>query len=152
MMPPVPHEAAVYVAGVLDSRGHIEVSMRHERPQPRLSVTTRRVHLLEHLATLTGTTVSVDARGYERKPCGEHCSERHSHVVRQSAKWRVDSCRATIVLFNVSPFIVSQRAEVLEALRVGLDAYPAARGNTATQMARLGWALPPVPARALAAV
>lgn len=133
-----------YIAGIIDARGHIEVQLRHGTQQPRLSVTTRRLALLEHLAQLTGTNVSIDNRGYERRPCGEHCSEAHSHVVRQSAKWRVDSSRATIVLYNVVPLLVSQRAEALAALRIGLQAYPARRGNTADQMSALGWALPEV--------
>lgn len=136
---PIPVE---FIAGIIDARGHIEVNMRHDKPQPRLSVTTRRRELLEWMATVTGTAVSYDNRGYERKPCSEHCSQTHSHVVRQSAKWRVDSSRATVVLFNVAPHIVSQRPEVLEALRVGMAAWPAARGDTAKRMAELGWVLP----------
>lgn len=136
-----------YFAGVIDARGHIEIGMRHDRPQPRIAVTTRRVDLLQHLADLTGTTISEDTRGYERRPCGAHCKGRHQHVNRQSAKWRVDSARATIVLWNIHPFIVSQIEQVTEALRVGLEAWPAARGNTAERMASLGWPLPPAQVR-----
>lgn len=141
-----------YVAGVIDARAHIETTNRHGKPQPRLSVTTRRLALLEHLATLTGTNVSHDNRGYEKRGCGEHCGTAHIHVARQSAKWRVDCLRATIVLFNVQPYIVAQTVEVAEALRVGLESYPAARGDTAKKMARLGWELPPVEAGRLRAV
>lgn len=131
-----------YVAGVIDARAHIEVLNRHGKPQPRLSVTTRRVDLLQYLSRITGTRVSYDNRGYQRRPCGEHCGAPHSHVVRQSAKWRVDSARATIVLYNVAPFMVSRKDEVAEALRVGLDVWPAARGNTGALMKELGWHLP----------
>lgn len=131
-----------YLAGVIDARGHIEINKRHERLQPRLSVTTRRISLLEHLAVCTGTRISHDNRGYHRRSCGEHCPDQHIEVARQSAKWRVDSLRATIVLYNIQPYIVSQTAEVAEALRVGLEAYPAARGDTAKQMVKLGWELP----------
>lgn len=141
-----------YVAGVIDARAHIEINMRHGKPQPRLSVTTRRISLLEHLAEITGTNISHDNRGYEKRGCGEHCATAHIHVARQSAKWRVDSLRATVVLFNVRPYIVSQVAEVAEALRVGLECYPAARGDTAKQMSRLGWELPPVQAGRLQVV
>ncbi len=137
-----------FVAGVLDARGHIDMNDRHGRPQPRLSVTTRRVELLQHLAQLTGTTVREDDRSYDRRPCGVHCTEHHSHAVRQSAYWRVDSSRATIVLYNVQPFIVCQRVEVAQALAAGLESYPAARGDTAKQMKALGWALPPTRTKA----
>lgn len=131
-----------WFAGVIDARGHIEVSLRHDKPQPRLSVTTRRLGLLHHLAALTGVEISVDERGYVRRQCSDHCQEPHVHV-RQSAKWRVDSARATIVLWNVRPHVVAMRSEVEMALRTGLQAWPAARGNTGMQMAALGWEIPP---------
>lgn len=133
-----------YVAGVIDCRGHVEISLRHDKPQPRVSVTTRRIDVLLHLAAITGTKVSEDTRGYERRPCGEHCDGRHQHVVRQSAKWRVDSARATVVLWNVLPHVVGQVDKVRNALLAGLAAWPALRGDTGRQMARLGWELPPV--------
>lgn len=139
-------ERLAYVAGVVDARAHIEVTNRHGRPQPRLSVTTRRRPLLDHLAALTGTNVSVDDRGYERRGCGEHCAEPHVHVVRQSAKWRVDCGRATVVLYNVLPLLVSQVDDARRALLAGLDAWPPARGNTGAQMAALGWPIPDAPA------
>jgi hypothetical protein len=132
----------LWFAGVIDARGHIDMNLRHGKPQPRLSVTTRRTDLLEYMAKHTGTQISYDHRGYEKRLCSAHCTEQHIHVVRQSAKWRVDSSRATIVLYNVQPFIVSQVAEVREALRVGLESYPAARGDTASKMKKLGWELP----------
>lgn len=141
-----------YVAGVIDARAHIEVVNRHGKPQPRLSVTTKRLVLLQHLARLTGTKVSLDERGYEKRGCGEHCDSAHIHVARQSAKWRVDCLRATIVLHNVIPYLVDRAAEASAALTVGLESYPAARGDTAKQMARLGWELPPVEAGRLRAV
>lgn len=131
-----------HIAGVIDARGHIEMNNRHGKLQPRLSVTTRRVVLLEYLANHTGVRISYDERGYHKRGCNEHCHEPHIKVARQSAKWRVDSLRATVVLYNVQPFIVSQVSEVAEALRVGLESYPAARGSTAKQMAELGWDLP----------
>lgn len=131
-----------FLAGIIDARGHIEVGERHGFLQPRLAVTTRRTELLDYLCMRTGTSKSDEDRPYERRPCGSHCTDAHQHVVRQSAKWRVDSGRATVVLWNVKPYIVSQRAEVLRALRIGMDAWPPRRGNTGTQMLALGWALP----------
>jgi len=137
-----------YVAGIVDARGRIEVNNRHGRPQPRIRVTTRRAELLRWLAQVTGVKVVEDDRGYERRPCGEHCASRHSHAVRQSAQWTVDSSRATVVLFNVQPFVVCQVAEVAAALRYGLEAFPPARGDVAKQMAALGWSLPTAPGSA----
>lgn len=131
-----------YVAGIIDARAHFAMNDRHGRQQPRLSITTRRILLLDHFAKLTGAKVVLDDRGYERRPCGSHCTDRHSHVVRQSARVTIDSARATIVLYNVQPFIVAQVAEVRRALLHGLEAFPPARGDTATQMRQLGWEIP----------
>lgn len=131
-----------WFAGVIDARGHIDLNVRHDKPQPRLSVTTRRMDLLIFMSEHTGTQISVDNRGYEKRPCGAHCKDKHVHVARQSAKWRVDSSRATIVLYNVQPYIISQVTEVRKALEIGLQSYPAARGNTAKKMQKLGWELP----------
>lgn len=133
-----------YLAGVIDARGHVEVNVRHDRPQPRIRITTRRFGLLSHLAECTGTKVYADDRGYERRPCSNHCHEPHVHVVRQSSRWTVDSSRATIVLYNIEPFIVDKRDEVRTALMAGLDAFPPTRSNVPEVMVRLGWAIPSV--------
>ena len=131
-----------YVAGVIDARGHIEMNGRHGRPQPRIRVTTRRVELLQYLAALTGSSVVVDNRGYEKRPCSEHCTDRHTHVARQSAQWTVDSARATVVLHSIRPFVHAQADTVARALASGLTVWPPLRGNTVAQMAALGWSTP----------
>lgn len=139
MTKPLPIE---YIAGVIDARGHIAVNMRHSVPQPRIRLTTRRLPLLEHFAKVTGTKVVRDDRGYERRPCHLHCDEAHLHYVRQSVQVTVDSARATIVLFNVKPFIVGQKDEVEIALNHGLKAFPPPKGDTIKRMEKLGWEIP----------
>jgi hypothetical protein len=131
-----------YIAGVIDARGHIEAHNRHGHIQPRIRVTTRKIELLTYLAELTGNKVVLDDRGYARKPCGDHCDSAHSHVVRQSAQWTVDSSRATIVLWNIASLMHAQKAEALLALEAGMQAFPPARGDVPKQMAALGWVLP----------
>ena len=131
-----------WVAGVIDARGHIELNDRRGTPMPRIRVTTRHVPLLQRLADLTGVKVRSDDRGYQRRSCGVHCTEQHVHVVRQSASWTVDSTRATIVLYAVSPFMVARHTEAIATLRIGLDSYPPQRGDTTKQMAALGWPIP----------
>lgn len=133
-----------YLAGILDARGSFEINIRHAYPQPRLRVTTRRVELLGWLAEKTGTGVVEDTRGYHRKLCGEHCTEQHVEVVRQSASWMVDSSRATVVLYNVQPHLISQQTEGRKLLLAGLERFPPARGDVPKQMAKLGWKIPSV--------
>lgn len=138
----MPHPAAQYVAGVVDARGHIEATNRHGHIQPRIRVTTRKADLLMYLSELTGTKVVLDDRGYSRRPCGAHCDHPHSEVVRQSTQWTVDSSRATILLFNIAPFMHAQRGEAALALQAGMQRFPPARGDAHKEMARLGWELP----------
>jgi hypothetical protein len=135
-------ERVAWLAGVIDARGHIEVTDRHGHPQPRIRVTTRHLKLLDELARLTGVKVVLDARGYERRPCSDHCIERHSHVARQSAQWTIDSSRATVVLWHVVPYMTAQHVEAFYALQAGLHRFPPARGDVPEQMTDLGWSLP----------
>lgn len=131
-----------YLAGVIDCRGHIELNDRHGHWQPRIRVTTRRLELLQHCATLTGTKVVSDTAGYQRRRCSEHCGSQHEHVFRQSAQWTVDSSRALIVLWNLHPYLVCQRDKASEAIERGLLRWPPAKGDTHRLMAGLGWHLP----------
>lgn len=136
-----------YVAGVIDARGHITVNER--RPgnlTPRVRITTRKADLLHWLADRTGVTVKTDDRGYARRPCGDHCTERHSHQVRQSAYWNVDGARAVIVLHGVLPWLVVSRFDAIEAIRAGSLLWPIEPRSEVTEaMRRLGW---PIPSRA----
>jgi hypothetical protein len=131
-----------WIAGVIDARGHIESHNRHGHVQPRVRVTTRNVELLGTLARFCGNKVVLDERGYDRRPCGDHCTSQHQHMVRQSASWTVDSARATVVLFNVVPFLYAQRTTASLALEAGLKRFPPARGDLVPQMVALGWELP----------
>jgi hypothetical protein len=137
-----------WIAGVIDARGHIEAHNRHGHVQPRVRITTRHTPLLETLARFCGNKVVLDDRGYSRRPCGDHCTQAHSHIVRQSKQWTVDSARATVVLYNVVPFMYAQKTEAPLALEAGLNRYPPARGDLPAQMVALGWSLPE-PGRAL---
>jgi hypothetical protein len=131
-----------WVAGVLEARGHVEVTDRRGNPAPRLRVTTRKHELLVELARLTGNRVVKDERGYQKRPCGEHCRDQHVHVVRQSTQWTADSSRATIILAATMPYVRTRRVEFLRALEAGMRQWPATKGDTAKKMKALGWPMP----------
>lgn len=132
-----------FIAGIIDSRGHIFINERHTGfPQPGVRVTTRREGILQHLAKATNSRTVLDTREYTRRPCLDHCDESHQHVNRQSAIWTCGAGKATIILFNIKPYIVSQQDEVNEALQVGLQAWPSVRSTTVEAMKRLGWKIP----------
>jgi hypothetical protein len=128
-----------YVAGVVDSRGHITLA----RSTPRIRVTTRRVDLLHGLARHSGVGVLLDDRGYDRRGCATHCTEKHQHNVRQSAYWNCDGARAVVILYNVLPFLICQTGVVYEALVHAAQFWPVnSRTEVTEEMRRLGWTIP----------
>lgn len=132
-----------FIAGIIDCRGHISINERHEAfPQPSIRVTTKRASILAYLARTTGNRVTEDIREYTRRPCIDHCDETHQHVVRQSSLWTTGAGKATIILFNIQPYIVSQKEEVQAALDVGLEAWSTVRSTTIESMRKLGWSIP----------
>lgn len=132
-----------FIAGVIDCRGHITINERHTGyPQPGVRVTTRRTSILAYLARTTGNRVVEDSREYVRRPCLDHCDESHQHVARQSSIWTVGAGKATIILFNIQPYIVSQKEQIQAALDVGMAAWPTVRSTTVEAMKRLGWTIP----------
>ncbi len=139
-----------WFAGVLDARGHFDIQNRRGVEQPRLAVTTNRLVLLSVLARMTGTKFHEDNRGYHRRMCSEHCTDKHVEVVRQSAKWRSDCTRATIILHSCLPYLHAMKDEALALLDIGYGTYQPTRNGTAGAMERLGWKLPPKAARRVA--
>lgn len=142
MREPLTDVQIAYVAGVVDARGHLSTNDRHGFRQPRIRITTRRRELLHRIAELTGTVVVDQTAGYQKRNCAEHCKDQHVHVYRQSAQWTVDSSRATILLYNVLPYLVAQADDARTLLLAGLERFPPARGDMPKRMTELGWALP----------
>jgi hypothetical protein len=54
--------------------------------------------------------------------CTEHCREKHQHVMSVSGRWSVTGANATVVLWNIRPFIQLQTEQVRTDLVVGLSA------------------------------
>jgi hypothetical protein len=134
-----------YFAGVLDARGHFEIVDRKRGEtalRPRITVTTKRLELLEWMAIRTGTKVHIDDRGYDRKACAEHCQLPHVHYVRQSSFWRVEGTRATVLLYNIEPLLVQQAALARKLLLEGAKHYPGQRNEISQEMFRHYWKLP----------
>lgn len=131
-----------WMAGIVESRGHVEINDRHGTPQARVRITTARVALLEEFARLAGTKVVMGARTYQRRACSEHCEEPHQHIAWQSASVTIDSARAYIVLRAIEPYLKASSDKIKLALVAGAQAWPPKRGNTLAQMKKLGWPEP----------
>ena len=96
--------------------------------------------MLGYLAKLTGTRAVTTRRQYVKAGCSEHCREKHQHVMSVSGRWSVTGAKATVVLWNIRPYIHLQSEAVQTALVVGLGA--GFKPATVARMAELGWDVP----------
>lgn len=129
-----------YVAGVVDLHGVIRTRVSGDSLLPQLSVNGPNTAMLTFLGDLTGTRAIVRRRQYSKAGCSEHCGEKHQHVVSVSGTWSVSGAKATIVLWNIRPFMRLQVEAATSAVVQGLDA--PIKPATLTKMFELGWDLP----------
>jgi hypothetical protein len=130
-----------YLAAVVDTQSIIRLRTTGDGTDlPMLALHGPNVALLEWLAELTGTKVTVTRRTYSKHGCAEHCPEKHQHIVSTSGRWSVSGAKATIVLDAVTPYLRWQYAAAIEAVRVGVTA--PTKPATARKMHALGWPIP----------
>jgi hypothetical protein len=89
---------------------------------PSIALSNGNIDMLHYLATLTGTRAITTRRTYVKAGCTEHCREKHQHVMSVSGRWSVTGAKATVVLWNIRPFIQLQTEQVQTGLVVGLSA------------------------------
>lgn len=132
-----------YVAGVVDMAGVIRLRpMANDNPPvPYLGMSTTNRQVVEFLAGLTDTKVTVTKRDYTKTLCTEHCTpDAHAHVVSESYRWSVTGVKATVVLANIKPYLVFQTEAANEALAAGYAAN--FKPATYRKMRVLGWDIP----------
>lgn len=129
-----------YVAGVIDSQGGIRTRIAGDTELPMVYVHGPNLAVLHLLADLTGTGVTEVKRGYSKAGCTEHCPDKHQHVTSVSGRWSVTGVKATVLLWNIRPYLRFQRDAAATALAVGMTSpfKPATPGK----MAVLGWQIP----------
>lgn len=145
---PLSSEVLAYVAAIIDSLGGIRTRVVGDTELPMVFVHGPNLPVLQYLADLTGTKVTVVTRGYSKAGCAEHCPEQHQHIHSRSGRWSVTGVKATVLLWNIRPYLRFQAEAAATAITLGLSApfKPATPGKMLT----LGWALPEfgaVPAR-----
>ena len=129
-----------YIAGVLDLHGVIRTRTAGDTELPYVALSGSNEGMLTFLADVTGTRAVVTRRQFSRAGCAEHCSEKHQHVTSVSGRWSVSGVKATVLLWNVRPFMRLQAEEATSALAVGMSTkYKPA---TVRKMAELGWDVP----------
>lgn len=131
-----------YVAAIIDTHAIIRTRLAPgtETELPFVGVHGPNVGMLAFLAGLTGTKVTTVRRQYMKAGCAEHCKEKHQHIQSVSGRWSVSGVKATVLLFNVRPYIRLQGDDLRYALDVGLRA--GYKASTVTKMTALGWDAP----------
>lgn len=140
-----------YVASVIDTQAVIRVRVLDNASElPFIAISSPNIELLELLAELTGTKVTAVRRDFTRAGCAQHCKEKHQHVVSKTGRWSLTGVKATVLLYNVRPYLRFQQEAAARAMAVG----QAARFHNAVlgKMATLGWELPDLGDRGLRAV
>lgn len=131
-----------YVAGVIDHQGLIRTrTLPHGTELPLVGLHGPNTRMLDFLAELTGTRAITTRRSYSKAGCAEHCKEKHQHITSTSGRWSVTGAKATVLLWNIRPYVHIQVDEVRSALVVGLTTN--VKPATITKMADLGWDIPP---------
>lgn len=146
-----------WMAGVLETRGKIRFTNDPSRKTNQLVLQVRTSHLgvVERMCALTGCRFAVEhvkaIVTADRRPCTEHCTEAHSHVVREvpeHAVWSISGAGAAIVLTNLAPFLVTDGPAMLAVADNILANLPTSgRGRHAVDMVilrlkKLGWKIP----------
>lgn len=130
-----------YAAGLIDALGVLSLRVQPGTLSdlPSVVVSGNPV-AVGWLAARTGTSVVTVKRDYTRHRCTEHCPEAHDAVKSLSSRWSVTGTRATIVLYNVLPFLTAQHEAASELVAAGLSI--GWKGQVVEDMKALGWVIP----------
>jgi hypothetical protein len=129
------------VAGVVDLLGLIRVrDLPNGTRLPVMQMHGNHMPTFTYLSELTGTKAIVVRRSYSRAGCAQHCKEKHQHITSVSGRWSLTGAKATIVLWNIRPYLRVQADRAEEALNVGLRTR--FKAATLEKMRQLGWDIP----------
>jgi hypothetical protein len=129
-----------YIAGIIDSQAGIRSRFVGETELPMVYVHGPNLPVLNLLADMTGTSVTVVRRGYAKAGCSTHCPDKHQHVTSVSGRWSVSGAKATVLLWNIRPYLMFQQEAAAAALAIGMSS--PLKQATPQKMVELGWSLP----------
>lgn len=129
-----------YIAAVVDLQARLTTRPSPNGRLPVVEINGNNWPLLEWLSKMTNSASFETRRDYQRYGCSEHCSDKHIHTTSHSGRWSVTGAKATILLFNIEPFVWLKRPDVEQLLGLGLMSEM--RSQSINDMKRLGWALP----------
>lgn len=130
-----------YLAGVLDLAGVIRTrTVKTGTELPYVALSGSHGPMLNLLGQLTGTRAIITHRSYLKAGCSEHCSDKHLHVESVSGRWSVSGVKATVLLYNLRPYLFFNEGLAADAINVGLAA--PFKAGVLHKMDALGWFLP----------
>lgn len=161
----IPIQKLGWVAGVLDLKGRVVTKKNRSRATPQfvLMVETKDMAVIRELCSLTGTQVESKPErklpDWMRRPCAEHCPDKHEHVHMTSenrpydwrmpamGRWTATGASAAIVLHNVLPYSLANLGLEVALHSLLEQAALTGQGSGATlkairRMRDLGWDLP----------
>lgn len=130
-----------YVAALIDQFGKLRTRTVSDTELPEVLIQGR-IGALGWLAELTGTRVVEIRKAYARHQCSEHCPERHTDIASVTGRWVVTGARATVVLYNVGPFMRDEGKRHLASTLVWQGQTVGYKSDVVNDMARLGWRIP----------
>lgn len=129
-----------YVAAVVDLLGLIRIRDAGGTQLPVVQLHGKYLPTMQYLGELTGTRAIQTRRSYARAGCSEHCADKHQHIVSVSGRWSLTGAKATILLWNIRPFLRLQVERAAQAMNVGFST--PFKPATLQKMQQLGWDVP----------
>jgi hypothetical protein len=128
-----------YVAALLDQHARLTLRAYRGTQLPELIVQGR-IAALPWLAEVTGSKVIDIPKGYNRHQCSEHCKDAHTRIESVTQRWSVTGARATILLYNVEPYMRVQGADARRLMAAG--AQIGYKRTVVEEMRGLDWEIP----------
>lgn len=131
-----------YIACILDNFGGLNMRrLDNSTRQPVIYMYGgKKEHLMEWMAEVTNTKAVALTKTYSRHNCTEHCPDRHADAESHTMRWQVTGMKATIVLWNVLPYMRQRQEEARSVMNVGLAA--PYKEKYVEWMASAGWDIP----------
>lgn len=126
-------------------------------PQHVLMVESKEFFVIREFGSLTGTRPEIQESrktlDWMRRGCSEHCPEAHFHAESAQltmpaiARWTITGAAAATVLYNLAPYLMSDRGFPEITNEIIQSATLTGQGSGATlaslhRLVALGWELP----------
>jgi hypothetical protein len=146
MAPLIDDATKAYMAGTIDLIGLIRLRDAPKGPLPVVQMHGPHFQVMSLFSETTDTKVITTSRGFTKAGCSQHCSDKHIHVKSISARWSVTGARATVLLWNLLPYLRTKKVIAGVVMEAGINA--GYKPATVRKMQELGWEIPTVERRA----